>query len=136
MLESMANSTIIHCSALTFHRINSSEPDFGVTCMHGAGECAGNVQQLCAAKYAPSQFWQFVQCQNYQGRASIGDPEVALKCSAVVGIDWVSGPVGQCAGVDGSGKGKEGVQLLQESVQITEQLGVRYVVKYPDLRCC
>jgi hypothetical protein len=43
-------------------RLNASEPDWGVVCKHGPDECAGNVQELCAAKYAPSQWWDFVQC--------------------------------------------------------------------------
>ncbi|GAW05298.1 coiled-coil domain-containing protein 58 [Lentinula edodes] len=48
-------------------KINSSEPDFGATCMHGPEECAGNVQQLCAAKYSPfANWWEFVHCNNYE----------------------------------------------------------------------
>src|ERR1700722_7859140 len=43
-------------------RINGSEPAWGVTCMHGPNECAGNVQQLCAEMYTPSEWWNFVQC--------------------------------------------------------------------------
>ena len=31
--------------------VNETEPEYGVTCMHGPSECAGNVQQLCAASH-------------------------------------------------------------------------------------
>lgn len=55
----------------------------------------------------------------------MGLPEVALKCAATAGIDWEGGGSGKCAGIDGNGKGAEGVSLLQKSVQATEQLGIK-----------
>jgi Gamma interferon inducible lysosomal thiol reductase (GILT) len=96
--------------------------------MHGPEECAGNVQELCAAKYTPiDQWWEFVQCQNYQGRDKIGLPDVALKCAESAGIDWKQSGVGECAGLDGSGKGEEGVELLRQSIKSAHQLEIRYV---------
>jgi len=111
--------------SLTFiGKLNLSEPDYGVTCMHGPEECAGNVQELCAAKYHPaSQWWNFVQCQNFQGRDHIGLPETAAHCATSVGIDWESGDAGRCAGQDG--KGEEGVGLLQQNVQDTADMGIK-----------
>lgn len=54
--------------------------------MHGPEECAGNVQQLCVKKYASfTDWWEFVQCQNYQGREKVGGPDVALKCARTAG---------------------------------------------------
>ncbi|KAI0053633.1 hypothetical protein FA95DRAFT_1481210 [Auriscalpium vulgare] len=104
---------------------NSSDPEFGATCMHGREECAGNVQQLCAAKYAPvKNWWEFVMCQNYQTREKIGTPEVALQCARAAEIDWESSQVGQCAGLDGSGLGEEGIQLLHESIKNTQELNI------------
>jgi len=115
----------VDLSLLFVAKINSSEPDFGVTCLHGRDECAGNVQQLCTAKYSPSSnWWEFVQCLNYQGRDKIGSPEVALNCARAAGIDWETSGSGQCAGLDGSGKGLEGVQLLRESIMMSRQLGI------------
>ncbi|KAI0736196.1 hypothetical protein C8Q72DRAFT_768944 [Fomitopsis betulina] len=113
--------------SLTFvAHANISEPDFGVTCKHGPSECAGNVHQLCAMKYAsPSAFWEFVQCQNYQGIEKIGRPDTALKCASTAQIDWVSSGAGDCAGLDGSGRAREGVLLLQNSVNVTEELGIK-----------
>lgn len=109
-------------------RSDSSDSEFGVKCLHGPDECAGNVQQLCAAKYAPAvNWWEFVQCQNFQGREKIGTPEVALNCAKTAGIDWEYSGVGECSGMDGSGRGEEGVRLLQESVNTTQRRSIQYV---------
>lgn len=67
-------------------------------------------------------------CQNYQGREYIGAPDVALKCANTADIDWETSGAGQCAGLDGSGKGSEGVALLKESVLLAEQMNVKYVL--------
>lgn len=105
--------------------VNASEPDFGVTCKHGPSECRGNVQELCAMKYVPtSTWWRFVQCQNFQGRYSVGEPDVALKCAQSSGIDWKESGVGTCAGLDASGITPEGIALLHESVLRTKSMGV------------
>lgn len=107
------------------HRLNASEPDFGVVCKHGPQECAGNVQELCAMEYAPFQrWWNFVHCQNFQGRYEVGKPETALKCANTAQLDWENSGVGACAGLNGDGKGEEGVRLLQESVKATAQMGI------------
>jgi len=66
-----------------------------------------------------------VQCQNYQGLDSIGQPDVAIKCARSAGIDWEESGVGECIGMDGSAKGKEGIRLLKENIQMTEQLGIK-----------
>lgn len=106
-------------------KIDGSQPDFGISCKNGPEECAGNVQQLCVHKYAPfKNWWEFVKCQNYQGKESIGEPDVALKCADAAGIDWKSSGAGQCAGLEGSGKASEGVALLTESVLLGEKMNV------------
>jgi len=109
-----------------YNRFNESDPEFGVTCMHGRDECAGNVQQLCVKEHAVSikAWWEFVMCQNYQGRDNIGKPEVASRCAKIAGIDWKTSGAGRCAGLDGSGTGYEGVQLLHDSVRVVESLGI------------
>ncbi|KAI0036718.1 hypothetical protein K488DRAFT_40354 [Vararia minispora EC-137] len=106
-------------------KLNSSEPVFGVECLHGPQECAGNVQQLCVAKYRPMPlWWEYVMCQDYQSKEKVGLADIALKCARVVGIDWETSDVGRCAGLDGSGTGEEGIALLKESVQATKALNV------------
>jgi len=107
---------------------NASDAEFGVTCPHGRDECAGNVQQLCVAKHAPMEkWWEFVRCQNYQGRDVIGRSDVALSCARIAKIDWEGegSGVGRCAGPDGSGTGDEGIQLLRDSIRVVESLGIR-----------
>lgn len=66
-------------------------------------------------------------CQNYQGRGQIGSADVALKCARTHNIDWEESGVGQCIGLDGSGKGREGVRLLHDSVRVAESMGITYV---------
>lgn len=123
--------TSVTCASLTSLRENSSDPEFGATCMHGRDECAGNVQQLCVAKYTPLKtWWQFVMCQNYETREKIGRSDVALKCARASQIDWETSEVGQCAGLDGSGTGEEGIQLLHESIQTTQALNIQYVASW------
>jgi len=112
----------INLSLVYVAAVNASDPDFGVTCMHGRNECAGNVQQLCVAKHTPMRtWWEFVMCQNYHGRAHIGSWDVAMKCGRTARIDWEESGVGQCVG---SGTGDEGVQLLHDSIRVAESLDI------------
>ncbi|KAJ3522343.1 hypothetical protein NMY22_g11928 [Coprinellus aureogranulatus] len=76
-------------------------------------------------KYAGwPNWWEFVQCQNAQGKSEIGKSEVALKCAEAAHIDWESSGVGECAGLDGSGTGDEGIDLLKQSLQYGQALGI------------
>ena len=92
--------------------------------MHGKEECAGNVYELCVAKHHPtSEWWPFLQCQNFQGPDQIGLPETATSCAATAGFQWENDKASLCAGEQG--QGEEGVKLLQESVQSTRRLGIK-----------
>ncbi|KAF8914577.1 hypothetical protein CPB85DRAFT_1375382 [Mucidula mucida] len=85
----------IDLSLVYVGELDESEPDFGVVCPHGPQECAGDVHQLCVAKYADfSQFWEFIHY--WQART-------ALKCASSAKIDWNAG-AGECAGSDGHGE--------------------------------
>lgn len=109
-------------------RLDDKETEFGVTCMHGPTECAGNIQQLCMAKHSDfPTWWDFVQCQNSKGRFSVGVPIVALECAQKAGVDWEAGPVGECAGKDASGRAEEGRQLLRDSVSKVASMNIKYV---------
>lgn len=106
-------------------RVDPTEREFGARCMHGPEECAGNVQQLCVAKYQPSLvWWDFVQCQNWAGRQDIGKPSLASKCAKTLGFDWEGSEVSYCAGQDGNGKSAEGAALLRESIELGHKLGI------------
>ncbi|KAG6817399.1 hypothetical protein H0H87_009043 [Tephrocybe sp. NHM501043] len=117
-------------------KLDKEEETFGVKCMHGPEECAGNVQQLCVWKHEPSAWWEFVQCQNYEGRQEIGKPDLTLKCAKAVGIDWENSGAGECAGSDGSGTGSEGVALLKESVALGHKLGIDCTVLINGEQVC
>lgn len=95
--------------------------------MHGPDECAGNIQELCAAKYLPfRQWWSYVQCQNFNGRSKIGTPDVAIQCANTAEFDWKESGVGTCAGIEGSGTGKEGIELLKASINESQALNIKY----------
>ncbi|KAF7433429.1 hypothetical protein PC9H_005381 [Pleurotus ostreatus] len=115
----------IDLSLVYIAHLDPADEDFGVKCMHGAQECAGNIQQLCVSKYTTAQeWWAFVQCQNYHGRESVGDPDLALSCAGASKIDWEGSGVGQCAGNDASGKAPEGIAMLKESLQLAQNLDI------------
>ncbi|KAF9259491.1 hypothetical protein L218DRAFT_908181 [Marasmius fiardii PR-910] len=115
----------VDLSLVYIGNIDPSEPDFGVTCKHGPGECAGNVHQLCVKEHSDfSQWWEFVNCNNFQGRNKIGTPEVATKCAKSAGLDWDGSGIGECVGPDANGTGAEGVALLKESVKLGKQMGL------------
>jgi hypothetical protein len=59
----------------------------------------------------------------------IGLPDVALKCAKSVGINWVTSGVGECAGLDGSGKGSEGVSMLRGSAKHSAKLNITLVLR-------
>ncbi|SCZ91716.1 BZ3500_MvSof-1268-A1-R1_Chr5-1g07626 [Microbotryum saponariae] len=95
-----------------------------VKCKHGPSECTGNIQQLCAEKYWQgvdgsvnpwATWWNFVQCQNYNGLPRIGTDRLAQSCASVVGKTW-SGDVEECA------NSSEGTQLLRDSFKATKAL--------------
>lgn len=105
-------------------RKNETEAEWGFDCMHGPLECAGNVQQLCASRHVsnPQRWWQFVTCQNYEGREKIGVEDVAKKCAKLAEIDWdAEGGMGECV------NGDEGKKLLAESVARVHELNVTWV---------
>jgi len=119
-------TTKVDLSLIYIANIDESEPIFGVKCMHGSKECAGNVQQLCVRRYAAFEtWWSFVRCQNAAGKEKIGSRHLALQCAKKIGLQWEDSGVGSCAGPDASGEAPEGVAMLQESVKLTHQLGIR-----------
>ncbi|GAC97375.1 hypothetical protein PHSY_004960 [Pseudozyma hubeiensis SY62] len=105
---------------------------YGVSCMHGDQECAGNIQQLCvqdaldpvragedfdlSPSAAQKKWWNFLQCQNYAGLSKIGDEGLAQRCLRVVdGPSWDKDGIAKCA------HGKQGKKLLQHSVKASKK---------------
>src|SRR5260370_21314541 len=89
------------------HRLNTSEPIYGTMCKHGPLECAGNVHELCTAKYTGSSsvWWPFLHCLNHQEPERIGLEGTAVYCAQVAKIDWVDSGIETCV------NGEEGPRL-------------------------
>jgi len=109
-------------------KINDSDSDYGVTCMHGTDECEGNVQELCAVSRASSQedWWHFVQCLNYEGKGKVGDKALAQRCAGVAYIPWddEENDGETRKGIKGCIEAQEGKDLLKESVKQSQKLGI------------
>ncbi|KAJ3137679.1 hypothetical protein HDU90_001629 [Geranomyces variabilis] len=88
-----------------------------MTCMHGDGECTGNVQQLCVRHYhpSPSRWLSFILCSN---RDQAGIPDDPAACAKIAGFKW-SGDVQECA------EGKLGQQLLARDAKIAWRKGIK-----------
>jgi len=104
--------------------MNETEPVYGVNCLHGEQECAGNVQELCMAKHRPNSkdWWPFVQCLNRGGYENVGLLNLAKGCAKTVGLDWKSDGVAECV------EGEEGPSLLRASVTRTREMDITYVI--------
>ncbi|KAI5455118.1 hypothetical protein NCC49_002389 [Naganishia albida] len=115
---------------------------YGVRCMHGDRECAGNIHQLCMQRHTfnstfspPSStadepyisssslppYWSFTLAQNFIDSSRTGDLDYAKQCAKAVGVNWeesgVAGCVGEAGANDATSGGKEGQALLLESVE-------------------
>jgi len=98
---------------------NKSDSEFGATCKHGRLECAGNVQQLCAAKHTErSHWWGFIDCMDYGSKDKIGEDDTAQRCAKASGIDWEDSGLKECV------EGDEGIELFHQSIARTNELGI------------
>jgi len=90
-----------------------------VSCMHGPGECLGNIIQLCAIKVYPDpkQNLGFANCMtsDYQ---DIPERDLVEECAMEYGIDFDQ--LNACISDEG-----EGIDLLRASVERSQHLGVR-----------
>ncbi|RPB23116.1 hypothetical protein L211DRAFT_771220, partial [Terfezia boudieri ATCC MYA-4762] len=109
--------------------IGKTVPDNGgVTCMHGPGECLGNMVHLCGAKLYPyshaaekqnTTFIQFSQClvHNY---GKLPDKSFIEDCATEGKVDFQK--INECVSDQGF---EGGIELLKSSVEWSEHLGVR-----------
>lgn len=72
--------------------------------------------KLCIHKYFPDQWLPFVLCENQQYR-SIPDERLARKCATETNISYDLNEFQDCL------IGQEGVQLLQDSISVTQSAG-------------
>ncbi|KDN37251.1 hypothetical protein K437DRAFT_296604 [Tilletiaria anomala UBC 951] len=116
---------------------NIQDAPYGVVCKHGDQECLGNIQELCVMKRlksskvgqrydlspsdAQAKWWDFVQCLNFEGLGEIGkNNALAKRC-----LDIVGGPHWENDGVEACIDGKEGRDLLLESVKASKKAGIK-----------
>ena len=92
--------------------IGNSTPDGNMSSMHGPNEVAGDTVQLCAHKYSPDKYLNFISCQNKNYRETATNWEA---CSTEAGL-----PVDK---IRTCMKGDEGKKLLSESFQRSQQRG-------------
>ena len=94
--------------------------DDGVECMHGAGECLGNIIELCAAREYPDPklYLGFTMCLS-QDYAEIPARSLLEDCAMEHGMDFDR--LNDCASDD---DGAKGIDMLRTSVQRSTELGV------------
>jgi predicted DsbA family dithiol-disulfide isomerase len=90
----------------------SRETETGFQSLHGEPETKGNIVQLCAAKYEPKKYYNFITCQNL---APQNIPDNWEQCAEQVGLNKEK--IRTCY------EGDEGKQLLSESIKKTEAAG-------------
>jgi len=117
-------------------RIDPTEPQFGVRCKHGPEECLGNIHELCAMNLAATQqdWWEFVQCANFEGKDHVGEEDLSRKCADVAGIPWEDVVEEPEAGMNSTIQRpglrnciedrKQGLTLLKQSAKETARLGI------------
>lgn len=65
-----------------------------------------------------ADWWDFIRCQNYGNVKDVGNVDLAQRCAKLVKHDW-DAEVASCA------DGKEGRQLLRDSVTRVKQMGIK-----------
>lgn len=80
--------------------------------LHGQPEVEGDIIQLCAAKYYPDKYYDFIACQNKDYRDLKASVE---SCSKEAGID--ASKITACA------EGDEGKSLLSKSIKNAQLAG-------------
>src|SRR5262249_683481 len=101
---------------LDFHveYIGQTSPSGELSSMHGPNEVKGDLLQVCAQKYAPTKWFDFILCQNKNSK------EVATNgatCASEVGIP--GDKISACA------SGQEGKALLAASFKRSNDAGAR-----------
>ncbi|KAL1413392.1 hypothetical protein Q8F55_001154 [Vanrija albida] len=74
------------------------EAEYGVECMHGDLECAGDAHQLCLVENLPlAQWYAVLSCMNFgHFPGAIGQLAFTRKCVEASGVDWWGSGVGRC----------------------------------------
>jgi hypothetical protein len=94
--------------------------DDGVECMHGPGECMGDILELCAAHLYPNPriYLGFTMCLS-QEYPDIPERELVQQCALEHAVDFEE--LNKCASAD---DGSHGLALLRKSVSRSRDAGV------------
>ncbi|PSK46285.1 hypothetical protein B9Z65_5253 [Elsinoe australis] len=97
-----------------------TDEDDGVACMHGPGECLGNILELCAAKIYPDPkvYLGFTMCMTRQFK-EIPEKSLVQDCALEHGISFEK--LNDCASDEHMGKG---IDLLRDSVERSAKANV------------
>ena len=90
------------------------EQDGKLSSMHGENEVKGDLQHVCAMKYAPDSYMKLIVCQNKNARDI---PNNFDACAAEAKVD--AAKIKACA------DGDEGKALLKASFQVSKDKGAR-----------
>ncbi len=91
--------------------IANSDGAGGFTSLHGQAEVDEDIRQVCAAKYAPSTYMNYVICRNKNIRSTDWQA-----CATEANID--SAKIKTCS------EGAEGKTLLSDNIKAGDELGV------------
>jgi hypothetical protein len=94
--------------------IGQTTPDGELSSMHGPNEVKGDMLQVCAQKYAPAKWFDFILCQNANSKEVASNWD---QCSKQLGIP--GDKINACA------EGKEGKDLLATSFKHSADKGAR-----------
>jgi Gamma interferon inducible lysosomal thiol reductase (GILT) len=97
-----------------------TDPDDGVECKHGPGECLGNILELCAAHLYPDPKLHlgFTMCLSAQ-YSKIPERELVQNCALEHGLSFED--INECASSDDG----LGIGMLRDSVRRSADVGVR-----------
>jgi len=96
--------------ALSLNFIANENADGTFQSLHGQVEVDENIRQLCAIKYYPTKYMDFILCRNKDISSSNWEP-----CATEAGFD--ASKIKTCA------EGSEGKKLLSDSIKKTDEVG-------------
>lgn len=91
--------------------IANENPDGTFSSLHGPGEVDENIRELCAAKYYPAKYMEYVWCRNKDIKSAEWKA-----CADSNGMD--------SAVIENCWKGDEGKQLHSENIKVANELKI------------
>ncbi len=99
---------------LNLHFIGNVNPDGSFRSLHGESEIKGNLMTICAEKYYPGEYWDFLSCLNKNYRKIPANFE---ECANETNVDY--GKLKECV------EGDEGKKMLKKSFEYSSKKGAK-----------